>query len=617
MYPKLLVMLLCTLTLTSSFAQQSWSEIKGNTSEYLTGEGMGATIEEADQDAINDLIGKISLQVSSEFASEMTEEERMSNGKSNVTANSYVTQKIKTFSSATLTNTERIIIDNDPDNPRVGRYIERTEIAKIFEGRIATLQENIRLGEMAESKVKLDDALRNYYWAYILLLSCQHPASVKYTSEETGKQMQPLTWLPSKLGELFSDIKIEVQSRTTTDVELLFTYNGKKVSSLDFKYYDGRDWSNLCSVKDGIGTMEFIENMMPDNVQIEYEYAYRNQAHLNPEVKNVLGVIKTKAMPKSRIPFSIKASDSSVGQTATQTSTIRANQSIVTNAKAEVRNGIEYINSSEHQKIIDEVVSAIRLKNYDVALPYFTTEGEDIYKRLIKYGKAKILNAQNCTFYKYGDCVVARSVKMSFSPRNSLRQNFVEDIVFTFNADKKIECLAFGLDEMAQKDIMSKTVWPETARMALMEFLENYKTAYALKRLDYIKSIFDDNAIIIVGKVTKTARPNSTDSQAYTMDTKVRRTLLSKDEFISRLGVSFRSNEFINIRFANNDVRKAAKGEIYGIQIKQDYYSTNYGDEGYLYLQVDISNPKEPNIFVRTWQDKPDPEIGLFGLGDF
>lgn len=32
-----------------------------------------------------------------------------------------------------------------------------------------------------------------------------------------------------------------------------------------------------------------------------------------------------------------------------------------------------------------------------------------------------------------------------------------------------------------------------------MNFLENYKTAFALKRLDYLQSVFDDNAVIISG----------------------------------------------------------------------------------------------------------------------
>ena len=62
--------------------------------------------------------------------------------------------------------------------------------------------------------------------------------------------------------------------------------------------------------------------------------------------------------------------------------------------------------------------------------------------------------------------------------------------------------------------------------------------------------------------------------------------------------------KFINIRFANNDVRKAKEGEEYGIQIKQDYYSTNYGDEGYLYIQVDLNDRKEL-LLSQEWLWRP------------
>lgn len=68
-----------------------------------------------------------------------------------------------------------------------------------------------------------------------------------------------------------------------------------------------------------------------------------------------------------------------------------------------------------------------------------------------------------------------------------------------------------------------------------------------------------------------------------------------------KLKMCFQSNQFINIRFADNDVVKmGAGGETYGIQIKQDYYSSNYGDHGYLFLMVDFNDPENPSIKVRN-----------------
>ena len=191
---------------------------------------------------------------------------------------------------------------------------------------------------------------------------------------------------------------------------------------------------------------------------------------------------------------------------------------------------------------------------------------------------------------------------------NKLVRKFIDD------------CIAFGLDAKAKNDIMNRGAWSIEARQTIMEFLENYKTAYALERIDYLRSVFDDDAVIIVGHVARRLEAVNSHKDApvtYRNNKYVRRTQYSKEQYLKNLEACFRSNEFVNIRFANNDVRKAKDGEEYGIQIKQDYYSTNYGDEGYLYIQVDLNDRKEPIIKVRTWQPEPDPEVGLFGLGNF
>ena len=154
--------------------------------------------------------------------------------------------------------------------------------------------------------------------------------------------------------------------------------------------------------------------------------------------------------------------------------------------------------------------------------------------------------------------------------------------------------------------------------------LENYKTAYALKRLDYIRSIFDDNAVIVTGKVvTRLDNEAYNDGQAYNNNRFVELTRQSKEQYMRNLERCFESNEYINIRFANNDIIRTnneAAGETYGIQIKQDYYSSNYGDTGYLFLMVDLNDPKKPIIKVRAWQPERDPnfgEDGLIDLADF
>lgn len=586
---------------------QSWDEVKRNSNVYLFGEGWGATVEEADQQALAALISKISVAVSSDFT--VTEDEKSTNGV--LDAQSYTNLKVQTYSSATLTNTERLVIDNNPNEAHIGRFIKRTELNKIFEGRIRTLKEHIRLGMVAEENGKIDDALRNYYWAYSLLKSVQRPTEVQYADEETGKNIHPLTWIPERMDNIFDDLEIKITNNDGTNIDVMFTHKGNPVSSLDFTYFDGRDWSNIASVKNGLGTMEFRTGLIPDNIQINIEYAYRGQAHINQEIKSVLGVIKSSAFRGSRVNLhSTKPNSSGLNRT-----NLSLNQPTNrTNSIAPV------VNETPYREILKEVITTIQTKSYSSVSTFFTEDGNDMFKRLILYGNARILNTNECTFYQFGDNVVARSIQMSFSFKKGVRTNFVEDVVFTFNKDGKIDCLAFGLDTKAKADIMNRGAWPIEARQTIMEFLENYKTAYALERIDYLRSIFDDDAVIIVGHVAQrfeAVNPRKDGPVTYRNNKYVRRTQYSKEQYLKHLEACFRANEFVNIRFANNDVRKAKDGEEYGIQIKQDYYSTNYGDEGYLYIQVDLNDRKEPIIKVRTWQPEPDPEVGLFGLGNF
>lgn len=294
---KRLFVFFTTLFILIPAFSQSWDEVKCNTQTYLFGEGWGATVEEADQQALAALISKISVVVSSDFS--ITEDERTTNGV--LDASSYTNSKLQTYSTATLTNTERIVIDNNADQAHIGRYIKRSELNRIFEGRIRTIKEYIRLGKMAEEACKIDDALRNYYWAYSLLKSVQQPSNVTYSDEETGEKIYPLTWLPQQITNILKDLDVKVIGNDGTNVDLMFYYKKQPVSTLDFTYFDGRNWSNICSAKDGRGTMEFEKGMVPNNVQINYEYAYRGQAHINQEIQSVLNVVKGQAVRAARV----------------------------------------------------------------------------------------------------------------------------------------------------------------------------------------------------------------------------------------------------------------------------------------------------------------------------
>lgn len=582
---------------------QEWEEVKADSGTYLYGEGFGETLDEADQQALAALISKISVIVSSNY--EMLEgETRTDRG---TEYQRYIENKVNTFSNATLTNTESVILSNEPD-AHVGRWIRRSEIDRIFSARKNKIQEYVGNAVRGEASGKVDDALRNFYWAYSLLKTLQHPSELTFTDDD-GAEHVLVSWIPQRMNEIFDDIRPAVVSRKGDDLEIFFSFRDKPVTSLDYTYFDGSRWSNLYSAKDGRGVLELSAGAVGENIQLKYEYAYKNEAHIDKELYDVINVVKASAMRKSYV--NVKGDVNHQVALAAEEHAREANA-------ASVSKLTRLDDETSIRTAMDRVVAAIGSGNYGQADGCFTPDGLDIYKRLISYGRAALVGTPVYSIYRNGDRTVVRAVPMSFSFRRGLRKSFVEDVVFTFTPDGKIDNLAFALDEAATRDVLTKGAWPENARMSIIEFLENYKTAFALERLDYIRTIFDDNAVIITGKIVKAKTDAIPENNRLQLNRNVIKTRYTKEQYIKHLEQSFASKEFINIRFSNNDIVKAGKGgEIYGIQIKQDYYSDNYGDTGYLFLLVDINSPTEPVIKVRTWQVEPDPVDGLYDISSF
>ena len=600
MNKQLFLIINLTLLFALPITAQDWERVKANP-ENLWGEGWGVTVNEADNNALNDLISKISVQVSGNTKQHDSEE--VTN--EGVDTHTSFDAVINTYSQATLTNTERIIVKNEPD-AHVGRWIKRSEVNRIFESRKQKALDYVESAIKAKEKGKIDVAIKDFYWALVLVNSLQYPNEAQYV-DENGKKQTLTQWIPHQMDEIFSNIDWKVVKRDEMDVELAITHQGNPVSSIDYTYFDGRDWSNIYSAKDGCGILELAPGNVSENYQLKVEYEYRGEAHIDRDVENVMKVSKSRALRNAY--FNVK-SETSALRTQTEATATNAtyNLPVLTNDVA------------AYEVTMKRVVDAITTKEFNNLQNLFTDDGYTIFNELLKYGNAKVVGLPEYTYYNIGDGVVARGLQMAFSFKNGVRKSFVEDVVFTFDKERKIENVSFGLGEVAERDILGKGVWPQEARMAIMQFLENYQTAYALKRLDYIETVFDDDAVIITGTVAYRPTSQTTDvNNMMQLDNKiVKYNRYDKRSYLKKLAQSFASKEYINLRFANNDVRKLGKGgEVYAIQISQEYYSSNYGDKGYLFLMVDINDPKHPTIKVRTWQPEKDPNFGLYGPEDF
>ncbi|MEI7421572.1 MAG: LPP20 family lipoprotein [Prolixibacteraceae bacterium] len=622
----LCIILIIQFGLVKSVKSQSVAEIQADRQTYICGMGTGPTERAADQEALAIIIEQIYLQVESNF--EMSKIETTGEKFKET-----VKDVVRTYSSATLKNAERILVKEEPD-AKVFRYIKRSEITKIFESRKNKLIELAKNGVVALDNLQIADALRYFYWSQTLLRSHPESSDIRMM-DKSGKDVLLITWLPMQINQIMANLSIGVDTIHDEDdfcnYLLDIRYKNVPLLNLDYTYWSGQDWSNIVSAKNGVGIVELPKIDNRGEIRLKCEYAFEGEANIDLELRTVMEKlpqipykscyfnISAKPRPKVTVPVAAP-----VNAISTEKSTVRDTNAVkVAQAPAKVEiepkpehTGAvhEVTNSMAQDAVMKSVVAAITRKDFTTVKPLFTDEGYSVFQKLLQYGNAKIIKSFDLKYYQYDDYVICRSIPMSFSFKTNNR-TFIEDVVFYFDKQNKLCNISFGLSRKAIEDIASNESWSESNRVLLISFLENYKTAFALKRYDYIDQIFSDDALIITGLVTKVAR--TSDSQ-FANNTIIKYNRQSKTEYLKKLKYSFDSKEYINIRFADNNVRRSGKGvDVYGIQIKQDYFSTNYGDSGYLFLLVDLSDTLKPQIHVRTWQPEKNPDGSIYGLSDF
>lgn len=593
---RLILALGIIITMALTVTAQGVDGIKRNSS-YLYGEGGGVTLQAAKEAALADLIQKISVTVHSDF----TSKERELNQDGNVTSDAEYQSIIRSYSTATLTNVKTIVLKPEPD-ASVFLYIAKSEIDRIFESRVAKAKEFVGNANEALKNGQIDDALRYYYWSYCLVKSLRYPNEAKIFVD--GQERSLLVWLPTRIDDVMG--KVKVQSRRTADntYEITATYDGRPVRSMDYTYFDGVDNSPVYSILDGKGLVELRPGMAMDAVQLKLEYEFRGLSRNDSEVEAVVGAMKPAVYRRAYHRVALDGAASPAESTSTDVNGSMQSPLALTDM------------GTLGTAVMKPVMQALRSGSIEQCRKKFTAEGWEEFSKLMGYGKVTLMDDIHLDYFADGDCVVCRGLPVSC--RFNRGRVFNEKLSFYIDSNsKQITHVAMGLGREAMNDVvLGHLDWSEKSRTRIVGFLEDYRTAYATKNLEYLDKVFDDNAVIVLGKRLQVAP--QLNKEGYMNNHRVQFTQLTKREFLRNLRRQFQSKDYINLHFSQNRIYQLQKGvERYGIEIKQDYYSSNYGDTGYLTLIFDLTNPDQPVIHVRTWQEQPDPNFGVVSPADF
>ena len=212
-----------------------------------------------------------------------------------------------------------------------------------------------------------------------------------------------------------------------------------------------------------------------------------------------------------------------------------------------------------------------------------------------------------------------RNIPVIMEPRSGEKyeDDKYQEIVINYDAGGTISNICFALNSTMYRQIMRNNleVTDLRRRAMVVDFVEQFRTAYNKKDIGFLEDIFSDDALIITGKVIQ--RRSSDGMMA--LKPEIQYSVQKKRQYLDRLKNVFRSSPRINVVFEEVKVNKhRVKNNLYGVKLVQHWDSGTYKDKGYLFLLWDFSDESHPQIHVRTWQPYEEtPPESIFELADF
>lgn len=237
---------------------------------------------------------------------------------------------------------------------------------------------------------------------------------------------------------------------------------------------------------------------------------------------------------------------------------------------------------------------------------------------------------ERCWVFKDGSMMVS-NIPLTITPEGeSFGMGTYQEAVVEFDRNGNLTDFRFALDaQMSESMKNCGSVVEQEKRMVILQYVERFRTAYNMKDLATIEQMFSDDALIITGTVVQRRNPGDGGGVTYKVDYNRQ----NKQQYINNLRRAFLRNKWIDVKFTQigdgagpcSDItRSKVDPTKYGVRMKQSWKSSNYSDEGYLFLLWEFpEDGSSPIIHVRTWQpemvggQKQMPQDDISTLGGF
>lgn len=221
-----------------------------------------------------------------------------------------------------------------------------------------------------------------------------------------------------------------------------------------------------------------------------------------------------------------------------------------------------------------------------------------------------------------------RNIPLLLKPLNSsdiAEDEDYQEAVVSFDKNGNITSFYLSISMHLYMNVVksNRDITDLRRRQLILDYVEQFRTSYNQKDINFLEAVFSEDALIITGRVIK--RKNN---DGIRLPDQVIYKKQGKKQYINNLKNAFSKNKSIRVTFDEIEVvRHPVNKDFYGVTLHQGWTSDNYHDDGYLFLLWDFRDENHPQIHVRTWQpdayDKDGkgtqkiPKSEIFSLSDF
>ena len=242
----------------------------------------------------------------------------------------------------------------------------------------------------------------------------------------------------------------------------------------------------------------------------------------------------------------------------------------------------------------------------------------DSYHFLCDYTENEVLLLTDVNGYE------VRNIPVTLKPMGSGYTGEKEkELTISLTRDGIISGVHMALSNNAFHNVVNKgvDVTDTRRRLEILNFVEAFRSYYDEKDIASLQQVYGDDALIITGRVIQR---RSFQNDQPILKPEIIYSKKNKEQYLNALENTFRRNKFIKVSFDSIQVvRHPAKPNFYGVTLHQNWKSSTYQDDGYVFLLWEFKddNDEHPIVHVRTWQpdrigSKPLAKKDIFTIDD-